>query len=62
MFNIMYIVTIRLIKYERFSTNDEKYLNLVHGMRGSTFEVSNYSTLSSFKTKRNPPDLGQLPK
>ena len=34
MFNILYNVMIRLINYERFSTNNEKYLKLVDGMRG----------------------------
>ena len=53
MFNILYNVMIRLINYERFSTNDDEYLNLVDGMRGVTFKVSNHSTLSSSKKSHN---------
>ena len=48
-FNILYDVMIRLINYERFSTNDDGYLKLVDGLRRATLEVSNHSTLSSPK-------------
>ena len=49
MFNILYYAMIRLINYERFSTNDTEYLKLADGMRGATLKVSNHSTLSSSK-------------
>jgi hypothetical protein len=58
MFNILYNVMIRLINCERFNTNDNEYLTLV-GMRRANFEVSNHSTASSSKAKRNPPSLPQ---
>ena len=50
MFKILYNVMIRLIKYEWFSTNDDKYLKLVDCMRGATFKVFNHSTLFSSKS------------
>ena len=53
MFNILYNVMIRLINYERFSTNDNEYLKLVDGMRRATFKVSNHSTLSSSKAEQD---------
>jgi hypothetical protein len=59
MFNILYNVMIKLINYERFSTNDDEYLKLANGMRRTTFKVSNHSTLSSSKAKCNPPTLTQ---
>jgi hypothetical protein len=34
MFSILHNVMIRLINYERFSTNDDKYPKLDDGMRG----------------------------
>ena len=38
MFNILYNVMIRLINYERFSTNDTGYLKLDDNMRGASFD------------------------
>ena len=57
MFNILYNVMIKLMNYERFNINNDEYLKLDDGMRGTTFEVSNYSTLSYSKAKCNPPIL-----
>ena len=57
LFNILYNGMIRLIKCERFNTNDDKYLKLVDGMKGAIFKVINHSTVSSSKAERNPPRL-----
>ena len=57
MFNVLYNVMIRLTHYKIFNTTDEEYLKLVVGMRQTTFEVSNHSTVFSSKAKRNPPSL-----
>ena len=56
-FNILYNVMTRLINWETFNTNDDEYLKLVVGMRRTTSEVCNHSTMCPSKEKRNPPSL-----
>jgi len=53
MLNILYNVMIRLINYERYTTNDDEYPKLTDSMRGATLKVSNHSTLSSSKKSHN---------
>ena len=56
-YSLQYVDKIK--DYEKF-TNDDEYQKLIVGMRWATFNVSNHSTTSSSKAKRNPPSAPSI--